>query len=83
MKCLSFNYRGLASTSKKLAMRRLIENKPSDIIMLQETLVNAEPIEQTLLSIRPRWHFHAMDALGRAGGLAIGYNPWTIKVSST
>lgn len=83
MKCLSFNCKGLASTPGKLAMQSLIETDPIDIIMLQETLGNTDSIEQSLLTIRPRWQFHALDAIGRAGGLAIGYNPQTIKVSAT
>lgn len=55
MKCLSYNCKGLASASKKLAMRRLIENEPTDIIMLQETLGNADSIEKTLSNIKPSW----------------------------
>lgn len=56
MKCLSFNCRGLASTLKKLAMQRLIENDPIDILMLLETLGNVEDIEHTLAGLRPGWH---------------------------
>eukprot|EP00253_Pinus_taeda_P001820 PITA_01820 len=51
MKCLSFNCRGMASASKKLALQRLFENESVDIIMLHETLGNAESIYQTLTAI--------------------------------
>lgn len=51
MKFLSFNCRGLASTSKKLALQRLIENETIDILMLQETLGSAVSIEHTLATL--------------------------------
>jgi len=51
MKCLSFNCRGLASASKKLAMRRLFETVPVDIILLQETLGLVDPVSAALSSI--------------------------------
>lgn len=70
----------MASASKKLALRRLFEVEPSDIIMLQETLGEADLITCSLVSLLLGWHFFAMDSSGRSGGLAIGYNPRTIKV---
>jgi len=79
MKCLSFNCRGLASASKKLALKRLYESSPVDIMLLQETLGLAESITAALSSIFPGWQFTAMDSTGRSGGLAIGFNPATIK----
>ena len=83
MKCLSFNCRGMASVSMKLALRRLFEVDPIDIILLQETLGLAEHITSSLQSISPGWTFKAMDVVGRSGGLSIGYNPRTIKVSTS
>eukprot|EP00253_Pinus_taeda_P021770 PITA_21770 len=80
MKCLSFNCRGMASASKKLALRRLFEVEPTDIIMLQETLGEAEIITNTLASLLPGWQFFTIDATGRSGGLATGLNPRTIRV---
>ena len=44
MNFLSFNYRGMASASKKLALCRLFEVEPINIIMLQETLGQANLI---------------------------------------
>lgn len=79
MKCLSFKYRGMASASKKLALRRLFEVEPIDIILLQETLGEVDHITSFLKSILPRWNFIAMDAVGRLGGLAIGYKPCSIR----
>lgn len=83
MKCLSFNCRGLASASKKLALKRLIISLPIDIILLQETLGPADSVTTTLSSIAPGWLFSALDSSGRSGGLAIGYNPASIKALGT
>jgi len=83
MKCLSYNCRGLASSSKKLAMMRLIETDPIDIIMLQETLYSADHIICSMHSITPGWIYIALDVAGRSGGLAIGVNPHTIKVEAS
>ena len=83
MKCLSFNCRGMASASKKLALQRLFEVEPTDIILLQETLGLAEYITCSLQSLVPRWNFVALDALGRSRGLAIGYNPKSIRVDAS
>ena len=51
MKCISFNCRGLASSSKKLAMKRLTESDPIDIIMLQETLCTADQITRAMQAL--------------------------------
>lgn len=83
MKCLSFNCRGLASTPKKLALKRLFEVESPDIILLQETLGPAESITHALSSLSARWNFLATDASGRSGGLAIGYNPKSIRLDSS
>lgn len=83
MKCLSLNCRGMASASNKLALWRLFENEPIDIIMLQETLGNAKSINQTLFSINLGWHFHSLDTMGRSGGVTIRYNPLSINVLAT
>lgn len=83
MKCLSFNCKGLASASKKLAMRKLFETVSVDIILLQETLSLADPVSIVLSSILSGWKFLAMYYTGISGGLAIGYNPSTIKAQAT
>lgn len=83
MKWLSFNCRGMASASKKLALCRLFEVNPVDIIMLQETLGDADHINRTLSSLNPGWLFYSLDVVGRSGGLAIGSNPRTIKVTTS
>lgn len=82
MKCLSFNCRGLASSSKKLAMKRLLESEPIDIIMLQETLCSADQASKFMQAMTPGWTFFSLDAAGRSGGLSIGINPRSIKLES-
>eukprot|EP00253_Pinus_taeda_P029489 PITA_29489 len=83
MKCLSYNCRGLASAPKKLALKRLIETKSIDIIMLQETLCSADQISKTFQALTPGWSFISLDVAGRSGGLAIGTNPHSIRVDAT
>eukprot|EP00253_Pinus_taeda_P033720 PITA_33720 len=83
MKCLSFNCRGLASAPKKLALQRLFEAEQPNIILLQETLGSAENVTLSLQALAPRWKFIAVDAIGRSGGLAISYNPRTIRIDAS
>lgn len=73
MKWLSFHYRGLASRTKKLALKRLLDTEPSDIVFLQETLGKAEQISQILHSMLPGWCFYALYVNGRSGGYSIGH----------
>eukprot|EP00253_Pinus_taeda_P033090 PITA_33090 len=80
MKVLSYNCRGFASSPKKLALGRLLTLSQSDIIFLQEILCPADPLVQSLNSWMPNWTFHALDATGRSGGLAIGIHNRAIKI---
>jgi len=72
----------MASASKKLALHRLFDIEPIDMILLQETLGDVDHIYRALLSLKHGWHFHCLYAMGRSRGLAIGYNPRTIKALS-
>eukprot|EP00253_Pinus_taeda_P016780 PITA_16780 len=80
MKILSFNCRGFASNAKKLALKRLLLSHSLDIILLQETLCQAEPLTKILNAWFPNWTFQALDASGRSGGLAIGVNNRTAEI---
>jgi len=53
MKFMSFNYRGMSSSSKKLALKRIFMVEPIDIILLQETLDLADHITCSLQSLAP------------------------------
>ena len=83
MKFLSFNCRGFASSAKKLALRRLLLTSQMDFIFLQETLCPAEPLIRTLSGWFPSWTFHALDASGRSGGMAIGVNAKVVEIKNT
>ena len=66
----------MASASKKLALQRLFEADPIDIIFLQETPGINESVVASLESLMPGWSFAAVDAKGHSRGLAIG---WYLK----
>ena len=51
MKWLSFNCRWLASPTKRLALKRLLEVEKVDAILLQETLGDFEHIFPTLAGL--------------------------------
>ena len=75
MKIPSLNYRGLASTQKKLALKRMIQVQKPNIILLQETLGTEEEVSRVLSSISSSFTFLAQSAKGHLGGLAIVWNP--------
>eukprot|EP00253_Pinus_taeda_P032140 PITA_32140 len=80
---ISYNCRGLASSPKRLALKRLFEVENPDIILLQETLGSSEDCIRALSTVGTKWNYIAADAVGRSGGLAFGYNPTTIKLDSS
>lgn len=80
MKAISFNCRGTASPDKKLALRRLLRKEPIDLVLLQETLGTTTIITPLLGSMLPGSHFYALDVNGRSRGIALGYNPHSIKM---
>jgi hypothetical protein len=52
-------------------------------MLLQETLGAGEEIKSRLKSLLPGWDFETLDATGRSGGLEIGWNTHSIKVSNS
>jgi exonuclease III len=74
MKLISFNYRGVASPSKKLSLKRLVDSNHPDIIFLQETLGTSYDVSTLLEALFLSWSFSSLDARGRSGGLALGWN---------
>lgn len=83
MKWISLNCRGLASNSKKLALKLLMSSDKIDIIFLQETLGNSVNIINTLEGMFKDWDFFAVDGRGRFGGLTLGVNCKSIKILNT
>ena len=73
-KFLSLNCKGLASTRKKIALKRVVQVQKLDIIILQETLGTEEEVSRVLSSISSSFTFLAHSAKGHSGGLAIAWN---------
>ena len=70
---LSYNCRDLASPQKKSSLKRMIALLDPQIILLQETMGPSDKVKEALESWLPGWVFEAVDAVGRLGGLAIGW----------
>eukprot|EP00253_Pinus_taeda_P016222 PITA_16222 len=79
---LSWNCRGLASKPKKLALKELVSRYNLDILFLQETLGRSLEVESVLRISFPGWVFHAIDAEGHLGGLAIGVREGRLQINS-
>jgi len=65
---------------KKLALRRLLKHELIDFVFLQEALRLADVVSHILESMLHGWSFQALDVNGRYGGIALGYNPHSIKL---
>ena len=72
MEVMSLNCRGLASSTKKLALKRLVTKNQPYIILLQETIGSVEAITKFLKNTLKEYDFIAKDADGILGGLATG-----------
>jgi hypothetical protein len=64
---MTLNYRGLANPSKKLALKRLVEEINPSIILLQEIMTKGEKTIHELSKILGRWDFSFIDVIGRLG----------------
>jgi hypothetical protein len=53
MKIMSLNCRGLASPSKKIALKRPIFSNHSDLVLLQETMGSESIVVQLLEKLLP------------------------------
>jgi exonuclease III len=80
MKIMSFNCRGLAGAHKKSALKRVVYTEHPDILLLQETLGVGEEVKTSLERLLPGWVFTTVDASGRSGGLATGWNSQKVQV---
>jgi len=74
MKCVSFNCRGLVGPLKRPMLKRVIKSEHHDVLMLQETLGEGEEVKTRLKCLLPGWKFETLYAMGRSGGLALGWN---------
>jgi hypothetical protein len=80
MKIMSFNCRGLAGAHKKFALKRVVFIEHPNFMLLQETLGVGEEVKTSLERLLPGWSFTTVDALGRSGGLATGWNSHKVQV---
>lgn len=80
---LSYNNRGLASLPKKLALKELVRTNKPDILLIQEMLGKGEEVIGWLIKLFPGWTFHAIDANGHSGGVALGYNAKVLREISS
>lgn len=80
MKIMSFNCRGLVGAHKKSALKRVVITEHPNFALLQETLGTGEEVKTSLEHLLPGWSFTTIDALGRSGGLATGWNSYKVQV---
>jgi hypothetical protein len=72
---LSLNIRGVGGPLKLASMRRLLDKIRPTVILLQETLVDAEAARNFLFSLRPDWMVCAASSIGNSGGLLAAWDP--------
>eukprot|EP00253_Pinus_taeda_P035515 PITA_35515 len=78
----SWNIRGLNSRGKqKYLNERLKKEKPS-VMIVQETKISTEKMREILNKNRSSYEMMGLDAIGRAGGLIIIWNPEEIHFSN-
>ena len=80
---LCFNCRGLASNSKKIALRGIVKKYTPYVIMLQETLASSEEIKGAICKLFPSWSFFTLDTKGWSRGLVVGWRDGRLKVLNT
>ena len=69
----TLNCRGFASFPKKLAMRRLVEDRRIDVFFLQEIVGDGHVIAGEMEVLLSGWTFISLDAKGRSVGLLLGW----------
>ena len=83
MKLLSLNCKGLASTRKKLALKRMMEVLSPEVILLQETMGPEMEVEILLSSLLPLYSFTTQSAIGHSRGLSIGWKKSSIQCTNS
>ena len=83
MKFVSLNCRGLASTRKKISLKRMMEVLSPEFILLQETMGPELEVETSLASLLPEYSSTAQSAIGHSGGLAIGWKKTSIQCTNS
>jgi exonuclease III len=63
---LSYNIRDLVTTHKRNSLRRLVIVHKLEVLLLQETRLEAEKANGILFAAFPRWSFVALIVEGRS-----------------
>ena len=71
MLVLSFNTRGLGSSSKIKALKRMIVSLKHTIILLQKTMMEGTKVKEVLEPWLKDWNFAYIISDGQSGGLII------------
>lgn len=68
---ISWNARALNSKGKKRYLQYHLKKEKSQIVLIQETKVSGEKIEEILRRCRPKYELIAIDAKGSTRGISI------------
>ena len=71
MICVTFNVRGLCSGPKSAVVKWIIDSEHVDILLLQETNIEAVKACEYFLRIKPGWKVSALDSTGLSGGTLV------------
>jgi exonuclease III len=82
MKIISWNIRGLNGRSKQKSLRDLIFAEKPDVLLLQETKCSNEDINKLLPHCWKQGEAVSIAATGTAGGLAVLWNPATVRLEN-
>ena len=80
MKVISWNIRGLNSKGKQRYPKERLKTKKPQVMLIQETKVSSQKLENIVHSFKPHFEVVAIDSRGMAGGIAILWNPAEIIV---
>ena len=78
MKIISWNVRGLNASDKRQRIKQILDSLQADIILLQETKLNENNFDKFIASWK-KWKTYYMQGMGASGGLAVFWNPLTVK----
>jgi len=86
---LSFNYKSLANSSKKLSIKRLVDTLNSLILFMLEPIFHCERETKFIYPLLKGWYFSSINGHGRSRGLIKGWereylaltNSWAFPLS--
>jgi len=78
----TWNIRGLNSRGKQRYLNERLKKENPSIMILQETKISTEKMQEILNKNRTRYEIMGQDATGSAGGLVIIWNPEDVQFSN-